>query len=135
MVRDARLATAAGRVTAMHDPTEGGLAGALWELAEACGHSLWVDPAGVPIPPLARRVCTALGLDPLASIASGALLLAVAAEDAGAIRDALAAEGIPCSEIGGVEAGPPAVWRTDVAPRAALERPARDEIARLFEES
>jgi hydrogenase expression/formation protein HypE len=39
VVRDARIATRAGRVTAMHDPTEGGLASALWELAEASGRA------------------------------------------------------------------------------------------------
>ena len=82
VVRDATLALQAGRVTAMHDPTEGGLAGALWELAEACGHALWVDPARVPVPPLAARVCAAFGIDPLASIASGALLLSAPELDA-----------------------------------------------------
>ncbi len=51
VVRDAALAMQAGKVTAMHDPTEGGLAGALWELAEACGHGLWFNPGRVPLPP------------------------------------------------------------------------------------
>jgi hydrogenase expression/formation protein HypE len=37
VTRDARIALDAGRVTAMHDPTEGGLATALWELAQASG--------------------------------------------------------------------------------------------------
>jgi hydrogenase expression/formation protein HypE len=133
VVADARMATHAGRVTAMHDPTEGGLAGALWELAEACGHGLWVDPARVLIPPLAARVCAAFGIDPLASIASGALLLTAAPEDAAAIGQALAAGGVPCVEIGVVEGGPPGVWQGHGAARKALPRPARDEIARLFE--
>ncbi|MFL7867320.1 MAG: AIR synthase family protein, partial [Anaerolineales bacterium] len=44
VVRDAHLAIQAGKVSAMHDPTEGGLSGALWELAEACGHRLVIDP-------------------------------------------------------------------------------------------
>lgn len=134
VVRDARLATAAGQVTAMHDPTEGGLAGALWELAEASGHSLWFDPELVPIPPLAARVCSAFGLDPLASIASGALLLTVAPADSTAIRQALVSEHIRCVEIGGVEVGPPAVWQGASPARSLLRRPARDEVARVYEE-
>ena len=130
VVRDARIAVRAGRVTAMHDPTEGGLASALWELAEASHTRLVVDPAAVPVPALARRICDHLGIDPLASIASGALLLACDAQDAGAICSVLQAEGIPCAEIGRVEAGQAQVV---IAGGGLLPRPARDEIARLFE--
>ena len=43
VVAAARAAMESGGVTAMHDPTEGGLATALWEVAEACGHGLEVD--------------------------------------------------------------------------------------------
>ena len=133
VVRDAALARQAGRVSAMHDPTEGGLAGALWELAEACGHSLWLDPARVPVPPLAARVCAAFGLDPLAAIASGALLLTAPEPDAPGICAALAGAGIPCAEIGAVEPGPAAVWQAGPAGRGLLPRPARDAVARVFE--
>src|SRR5205823_11432561 len=103
VVRDAALALEAGRVSAMHDPTEGGLAGALWELAEACGRTLWFAPAQVPVPPLAARVCEAFGLAPLAAIASGALLLTAPPADATALCVALGAAGIACAEIGGLE--------------------------------
>ena len=124
VLRDARVALAAGRVTAMHDPTEGGLAGALWELAEACGRALVVDPAAVPVPELSARICRVFGLDPLAAIASGALLLTAPAADAPRVRRALEADGIPCAEIGVVEEGPAGV---------NLPRPERDEIAKAWE--
>lgn len=123
VLRDARAALAAGRVTAMHDPTEGGLTGALWELSEACGRGLLVDPAAVPVPKLSARICHAFGLDPLAAIASGALLLTAPATDAHAIRRALEAEGIACAEIGVVEDGPTHV---------NLPRPERDEITKAW---
>ena len=43
VLKDAQIAVQAGRIHAMHDPTEGGLWTALWELAQACGHSLlWI---------------------------------------------------------------------------------------------
>ncbi len=135
VVRDAQIATAAGRVTAMHDPTEGGLAGALWELAEAFGHALVIDPAAVPVPPLAARVCAALGLDPLATIASGALLLTAAEADAAAIMAALRRERIECAALGYVTEGPPKVWQGGAGERQLLPRPARDEIARLYASS
>jgi hydrogenase maturation factor len=133
VVRDAQAALGAGRVTAMHDPTEGGLALALWELAEASGRSLYVDLTAVPIPRLSARICQAFDLDPLAAIASGALLLTTPADDAPAVRRALAEAGIQCAEIGVVQSGPAAVWHTTDDDFALLSRPARDEIARVYE--
>ena len=132
VVRDARLAVQSGAVHAMHDPTEGGLAGALWELSEASQQKLIIDPGSVYVPDLPGRICAAFGLNPLATIASGALLLAAAATDAPSICAALQAEGIDCGEIGWVEAGPVGVWQPD---GQVFPRPARDEIARVYEES
>jgi hydrogenase maturation factor len=130
VLRDAQVALAAGRVTAMHDPTEGGLASALWEMAEAGQVSLRIDRAAIPMPPLAAKVCRAAGIDPLAAIASGALLFTADPQDADVIRTALEAAGIPCSEIGTVESGIVQVLQDDLT---LLPRPQRDEIARLFE--
>jgi hydrogenase maturation factor len=130
VVQDAQVATRAGQVNAMHDPTEGGLAGALWELSDASARQLVIDPAAVLVPDLSRRVCAAFGLDPLATIASGALLIAAAAGDAPAIKAALESQGIACCEIGRVAAGPAGVWQAD---GRGFPRPARDEIARVYE--
>ncbi len=129
---EAQLATAVGRVSAMHDPTEGGLAMALWELAEASQRTLLVDLRTVPVPEISGRICKALGIDPMAAIASGALLLAAPEKEAAKIRLAWEAEGIPYAEIGGVEAGLPEVWDISEGKRVELKRPERDEIARLF---
>ena len=133
--KEARLAVNAGGVRAMHDPTEGGLYAALWELAEACQHSLRIDLHCIPVDPLARRICQALDLDPLGAIASGALLLAVAPEKCGDVIASISGQGIDCSQIGEVlpDSGPPSV-RVGSAPGAAsLPRPDRDEIAKLFQ--
>ena len=135
VLRDAQTALRAGRVTAMHDPTEGGLAAALWELAWASGLALEVDCSAVPIPPLSARICAALGLDPLASIASGALLLTAPPADAAAIAQALRAAGIPCAEIGGALPGPPEVRCLTTAghgPPTPLPYPTQDAIAALY---
>lgn len=132
VVRDAQTAVAAGRVHAMHDPTEGGLAGALWELADASQKRLEFHPGSVLIPDLSRRACEVFGLDPLATIASGALLMAVAEEDAVPVCDALEAEGIPCREIGRAGEGAAGVWLAD---GTSYPRPARDEIARVYEQT
>lgn len=129
VARDARIAQAAGRVHAMHDPTEGGLATGLWEMADAAGKRLVVDLSGVVLPD-GQALCDAVGIDPLGAIASGALLIAVHPDDVAAIGAALNAEGIPAIAVGRVEEGLPQVV---TAGGALLSRPARDEIARLFE--
>lgn len=133
VVKDARIALQAGKITAMHDPTESGLAGALWELAEACGHTLVIDPQAIPILAISRKICAAFEINPLATIASGALLLTCSPGDALLICKALKAEGIHCVEIGSVEAGQAQVWQTNTGKRTLLPYPQRDEIARVFE--
>lgn len=134
VVREAQLATQTGKITAMHDPTEGGLAGALWELAEACDHTLRIDPQAVTISPLSEKICDTFGLNPLATIASGALLMTAPADEVSKICRALANEGTLCSEIGSVEEGPVQVQQSTPEGDRLLPRPERDEIARVFDD-
>jgi hydrogenase maturation factor len=131
VLRDAQIARSAGRVTAMHDPTEGGLLAALWELAEAGDKKLVIDLQAVPVPAIAARICGVFDLNPLAAIASGALLLTVPPEDTPAVMMTLAAAGIPCAVIGQVEEGPPHVLEAGTA--RPLPRPDQDEIGRVYE--
>jgi hydrogenase expression/formation protein HypE len=128
VVRDARIACAAGKVTAMHDPTEGGLATALWELADACGLQVVIDSVTWPIYDEGTQLCAFFGLDPLGAIASGALLLTVDPASTGPVMDALGREDIPVFRLGSVQPGQPDV----LAHGERLTRPARDEIARLL---
>jgi hydrogenase expression/formation protein HypE len=131
VVRDARIATAAGRVHAMHDPTEGGLATGLWELAWAADVGLDVA-ATLPVLPETAQLCQAFDLDPLGVIASGALLMAVPHDEVKAIQRALEAEDIPAFEIGRVVEKAAGVTLLTAKGRQMLPRFARDEIARLF---
>jgi hydrogenase expression/formation protein HypE len=132
--QDAQIAVDAGKVTAMHDPTEGGLSSALWELAEASQCTLIVNPEFVPVPNLARQICQSLNIDPLAAMASGALLLTVEPENVGPICLRLKSANIACTEIGFVEAGPPTVFQVGTKGRQHWPKPTRDEIARLYQQ-
>lgn len=132
VTHDARTAIGAGCVTAMHDPTEGGIVTALWELAQASGKTLRIDPGEIPVPALARRVCEAFGIDPLCALASGALLLTVPPSDAAAVRKTLANEGIACADIGVVADGREIVERKTPAGYETWPRPAVDGIAKAF---
>lgn len=130
VVKDAAVAMAAGRVHAMHDPTEGGIATGLWEMAEAGGNTLRVDLSKIVFSASAR-LCAAAGIDPLGALASGALLLAAHADDVEAICAALECASVPAFLIGSVEAGPALVF--DQHSGLLISRPTRDEITRLFE--
>ena len=133
VVEAAQVAIAAGGVHAMHDPTEGGLAAGLWELALAAGCGLRVESEQILILPEGRALCESLGLDPLATIASGALLITASPQSAEAIRQAFANHEKPCVMIGEVvtdtEASVEVSSPDGIDP---LPLPERDEIARLF---
>ena len=131
-MRDAQVAVAAGRVHAMHDPTEGGLATGLWELAWAAGLGLEITAAALPILPETAQLCQAFDLDVLGVIASGTLLMSVLPDDVPTIQQALEAEGIPAFEIGRVVEKAAGVSLLTTKGRQSLPRFARDEIARLF---
>jgi len=131
VVREALRAAEVGGVHAMHDPTEGGLAGGLWELAEASGVGLEVDREAIPILPEAQAVCQALGLDPLATLASGALLLAVEPGAEAPIVAAVRSLGSECARIGMVVEGSGVAMRMGGAD-APLPRPERDALTALY---
>ncbi len=132
VLRDANAARRAVDVHAMHDPTEGGIATGLLEMAEAAGAGLLVDLAAVPVLPECRRICDALGLDPLGLIASGALLAAVSPADAPTLIDALALEGIPAQDIGRFTDRADGLRAVTPAGIADLPQFPRDELARHF---
>jgi hydrogenase expression/formation protein HypE len=73
----------------MRDPTRGGVATALNELARDCGYGVVLVEDAIPIRPEVRGACELLGLDPLHIANEGQFLAVVAPEDAGAALEAL----------------------------------------------
>lgn len=134
VVREARIALETGGVHAMHDPTEGGLSAALYELAEAAGVGLRIDARAIRVLPEAARLCADFGLNPLGAIASGALLICADAAYENRLLRRLLAAGIHAARIGTVVPARQGVrlaadgQRTRPLPRFAV-----DEIARLLE--
>jgi hydrogenase expression/formation protein HypE len=93
-------------VTALHDATEGGVLGGLLELAIACGHDVSVDRARIPLTVEARGACEALGgIDPYWTLASGALVAAVAPGAVVTALTALTGLGIEAAEVGAIVPG------------------------------
>lgn len=82
-------AMAAGRVTAMKDPTRGGLSTALNEMARKAGVGLELDEQKIPVDPTVASAGEVLGIDPLDVANEGKVVLGVDAEDAEAVLEAL----------------------------------------------
>ncbi len=123
----------AADVHAMHDPTEGGLAAALHELAEAAGVGLMVDRDAVPVLPACRRICQALGLDPYALLASGALLASLPAAQAPAAVATLRDKGLSAAVIGHVTPASEGCRWAIGGKDVPIPTVQRDELARFLE--
>lgn len=102
VVREAEALLDGGDPRALHDPTEGGLATAVRELAGASGCGALVAEESVPILPETQAICAALGLDPIGLLASGSLLVAAPPEAVAGLIDAAGAAGVALTEIGGL---------------------------------
>ena len=133
VVKDARLASQAGRVHSMHDITEGGLANGLHELSMAAGVEVEVEKACIPIYDESRILCEAFGLNPLGVIASGSLLITASPPDAEKILESAHHHGVAMSKIGRVKAfGPPSVTMVTSGGREQVPCFERDEVTRIF---
>lgn len=132
VVPEARVAATLG-ATAMHDPTEAGIVGAVWEMAEASGCGFRVYAERIPLREPTRLICSALEVDPLRLIASGALL--IACRDAAAMVSALVDHGVAAAQIGemrSLEAGHVLVHPD--GRQEAITQLGRDELYRVLEQ-
>ena len=133
VVQDALTSCSAVEVHALHDPTEGGLATGIYEMASASRLGVLVREARVRVLPETATLCKALKLHPLGLLASGALLIAVAVESLSPLLAALRAAGINAEEIGEATPAEEGVsLLTAKGTRKPLPRFERDELARFF---
>ncbi len=114
---------------AMHDPTEGGLAAGLHEIAEASGVAIVVDPTEVAWYPPAVAVVEAAGANPWSTLASGTVLATFGPDEADAAVRQLRRLGHVAAVIGETREGHGV---TDLS-GARIPWPDRDEVARLLE--
>ena len=104
VVEDALTAVSVGvrenGVTAMHDATECGVWGGLFEVAQASGLGVRIEKEKIIMEESVAEVCKLFGIDPYASISEGTLIIACKEHKAAAVVKALAAKGIPSSIVG-----------------------------------
>lgn len=128
VLSEAAVAARSG-VSAMHDVTEGGIFGALWEMAEASGVGLEIDLKKIPVRQETIEICEFFGLNPYELISGGSMLMA--AEDGNQLVHELEKAGIPAAVIGKAMAGNDRVLRNEEE-RRFLEPPKPDELYRVI---
>jgi len=112
-------------VAAMHDITEGGVFGALWEMSEASKVGCTIELARIPVKQETIEVCEQFGLNPYKLISSGSMLMAT--EDGVGLVQALQEAGIPATIIGKATDSNDRVIQKDGV-RRFLEPPKVDEL-------
>ncbi|MEX2236672.1 MAG: AIR synthase-related protein, partial [Dehalococcoidia bacterium] len=118
-------------VVAMHDPTEGGLSGALYEMASGAGLGIAIEAAAVVVAPETEAVCAGLGLDPWGLLASGSLLVAARPSVTSELESAVGPLLAPARKIGVFEDGSGVTLIGDGG--GAVPVFIRDELARFLE--
>ncbi|MCQ5375576.1 MAG: AIR synthase-related protein [Methanomassiliicoccales archaeon] len=102
VVRDSMIAMGTGGVTAMHDATEGGVIGGLFEIAQASNVGMEVDESLFTIPNEVEVICEIFDIDPIEAISEGSLIITADVQKSSQIVDNLRRSGINASVIGKV---------------------------------
>ena len=131
----ARMLAASPRVHAMRDPTRGGLATTLNEIAAQSGVSIRIEEEAVPVRPEVRGACDMLGMDPLYVANEGKVVAMVHPDDAGAVLQAMRGHryGKDAAVIGEVRAEHPGrvVMRTALGASRIVDMLAGDPLPRI----
>jgi hydrogenase maturation factor len=133
VTNDAVIACNTASVHGLHDPTEGGLATGVHEMAVASNVGFVIRATDINLLSETEVICQRLDLNPMGLLASGALLIALAPEDVQRVTTALRNAGIGASEIGEAvtrDHGITLIARS--GRRTPLPRFERDELARFL---
>ena len=129
VLSEAAVAVNSG-VSAMHDITEGGIFGALWEMAEASDIGLDIDVKKIPIRQETIEICEFYGINPYRLISSGSMLMATV--DGNKLVRELEKAGINAVVIGKATEGKDRMIRKDEEEHSFLERPKTDELYQVL---
>ncbi|MGY5854637.1 MAG: AIR synthase family protein [Candidatus Thorarchaeota archaeon] len=128
VVKEGIAAFQTGYVTAMHDPTEGGVAGGLHELCDASGLGFEIDMERIPVHDSTSAICEVLSINILELISSGCMLITCQRKHADEVQVAIESVGIQSAIIGNtVTDGKQRIIRTVDGP-VQLVRPDTDAL-------
>lgn len=116
-------------VSAMHDITEGGIFGALWEMAAGAGVGLEVDLKRIPIRQETVEICEYFGLNPYQIMSSGSMMMAT--DNGSELIRELKKAGIEAAVIGRTHSGNDRILRNGDEIRY-LDKPQTDELYKIL---
>lgn len=128
VVPESRIAMNHG-VSAMHDITEGGVFGALWEMASGAGVGLEVDLKKIPIRQETVEICQYFDVNPYQIMSSGSMM--IAADDGHELVRKLEKAGIHAAVVGRTNSGNDRVLRNGEDVRY-LDKPQPDELYKVL---
>ncbi|MCZ6677262.1 MAG: AIR synthase family protein [Candidatus Poribacteria bacterium] len=134
VLKEAMIATEIGGVHAMHDPTEGGVATAIHELAHAANLGVVVWQETLRMSNETKQLCHEFQLNPLGVISSGALLIVAEPAKSREIVSAITEHRIPCEIIGRLLPPDSGLWIEQDGQRLPLPIFETDEITKIFSE-
>jgi hydrogenase expression/formation protein HypE len=120
-------------VTSMHDATEGGVLGALDEMASASEHTFVVREQDIEVSNVSRGVCSVFGIDPLLSVSEGTLLLTCKKDRAEEVARRLRRGGVQACDIGEVTEGSGGLLLERIGKKARRFTPRPDPFWAAYE--
>ncbi len=132
VVKEANVVSSIKEVHALHDPTEGGIATGIFEMATASDLGVEVHYDKIPISEETLKLCESYNVDPLGTFASGSLLIAVSPSVSEEVISRLSAVGITAARIGVMmprEAGMRLIKNGENLPLPVYHQ---DEISKIF---
>ncbi len=121
----------AGRIGThgMHDITEGGVLGAVWEMCRICGKGAKLYESEIRVEEVTKKICAYYGMNPLRLISSGSMVIVVEPDKAAQLESEMREAGILCTCIGEVtDAGGKVLIGDEQGQTREISPPASDEI-------
>jgi len=117
--------------SAMHDVTEGGILGAVWELCRAAGLGAEIWEEKIPVSDVTRKICAFYEIDPLRLISSGCMLIIASAEDKDKMMQEMSKHDIQINWIGEVKEIEHGIKRIAGEDSFEIDPPESDELYKV----
>lgn len=130
VVKEGILAGQTG-TSGMHDITEGGVLGAIWEMCNISGTGAEIHKESIPVAPVTKKVCDAFGINPLRLISSGSMMIIMDEKKAPTLEKILAENNIRVTEIGQVKPHDEGIILISNKVKSEIDPPASDEIYKV----
>ncbi len=134
VVEDARIVAETGAAVAMHDATECGVYGGLYEMAKAGKFGVRIEKNKIVVQDVVSKTCSCFQMDPYSSISEGTLIAIVENRQTDAVLNALKTGGIPATVVGEVVPESEGIKLMDGHVLSNLEHPVTDPFWGRFEE-